>query len=195
MQSPVPATHVHRTTELVSPEKVHADLEHFRQDLQRRLSAQIAHSIVSIELGSEGLVISLREAGYFDSGSAIPRPETEATLRQIAESLAGTRYDVRIEGHTDTTPIHNAEFDSNWELSSARATRIARLLLQMHTLSPQQLSAAGYAEYHPVAENDTADGRAENRRVDLVVIPRVFLDTSSPDTAEDKTGWRKIADQ
>ena len=92
-------------------------------------------------------------------------------------------------------PIHNAEFDSNWELSSARATRIARLLLQMHTIRPEQLSAAGYAEYHPIASNDTADGRAENRRVDLVVMPRVFLDLSSSDIAEDKTGWRKITDQ
>ncbi len=195
MQSSVSAARVHRATELVSSKRVQADLEYIRQDLQSRLSSQIAHSIVSIELGSDGLVISLREAGFFNSGSAIPRPETEATLRQIAESLASTRYEVRVEGHTDTMPIHNAEFDSNWELSSARATRIARLLLQMHTISPQQLSAAGYAEYHPVAGNDTPDGRAENRRVDLVVMPRAFLDISSSDTAEDKTGWRKISDQ
>ena len=140
-------------------------------------------------------MISLREAGFFNSGSADPRPETEATLRQIAESLAGTRYDVRVEGHTDTMPIHSAEFDSNWELSSARATRIARLLLQMHTIAPEQLSAAGYAEYRPIASNDIAEGRAKNRRVDLVVMPRAVLDISPPDTAEDKTGWRKIADQ
>ena len=182
-------------TEFVSPKRVQADLAHIRRDLQRRLAAQIAHSTISIELGRDGLVISLREAGFFNSGSANPRPETEATLRQIAESLAGTRYDVRVEGHTDTMPIHSAEFDSNWELSSARATRIARLLLQMHTIAPEQLSAAGYAEYRPIASNDIAEGRAKNRRVDLVVMPRAVLDISPPDTAEDKTGWRKIADQ
>ena len=140
-------------------------------------------------------MISLREAGFFNSGSAVPRPETDATLRQIAESLAGTPYDVRVEGHTDTIAIHNVEFDSNWELSSARATRIARLLLQMHTIAPQQLSAAGYAEYHPVAANDTAVGRAENRRVDLVVMPRAVLDISSTGPADDKSGWRKITDR
>jgi chemotaxis protein MotB len=184
-----------RTTELVSTKKVQADLEHMQKDLQRRLSVQIAHRAVSIALGSDGLVISLREAGFFSSGSAIPHPETEATLRQIAEALAGTPYDVRVEGHTDTLPIHNTEFDSNWELSSARAVRITRLLLQMHTISSPQLSAAGYAEYHPIASNDTADGRAENRRVDLVVMPRAFLDVSSSDNTADETGWRKIADQ
>jgi chemotaxis protein MotB len=195
MQSPISAAPSYRAPELVSAKKVQADLEHMRKDLQRRLSAQIAHRAVSIELGNDGLVISLREAGFFDSGSAIPHAETEATLRQIAEALAGTLYDVRVEGHTDTVPIHNPEFDSNWELSSARAVRIARLLLRMHTISSRQLSAAGYAEYHPVASNDTPDGRAENRRVDLVVMPRAFLDVYSSDNTADKTGWRKIADQ
>ena len=195
MQSPVSAAPGYLAIELVSAKRVQADLEHIRQDLQRRLSAQIAHSTVSIELGRDGLVISLREAGFFNSGSAIPRQETEATLRQIAESLAGTPYDVRVEGHTDIVPIRNSEFDSNWELSSARATHIARLLLQMHTIRPEQLSAAGYAEYHPIASNDTSEGRAENRRVDLVVMPRTALDISLPDIAEDETGWRKIADQ
>ncbi len=194
-QSPVSAAPGYPATELVSTKRVQADLEHIRQDLQKRLSAQIAHSNVSIELGRDGLVISLRQAGFFNSGSAIPLPETEATLSQIAASLAGTPYDVRVEGHTDIVPIHNSEFDSNWELSSARATRIARLLLQIHTIAPEQLSAAGYAEYHPVASNYTAEGRAENRRVDLVVMPRAVLDISPPDTAEDKTGWRRIADQ
>ncbi len=178
---------------LVSAGMVQVDLERLQQDLQRRLSVQIARSTVSIELDRDGLVISLREAGFFDSGSAIPGPETEATLRQIAESLKGTPYDVRVEGHTDIEPIHNAEFDSNWELSSARATRIARLLLEMHTIAPQQLSAACYAEYRPIFSNDTVEGRAKNRRVDLVVMPRPVLNISTLN-AEDKTSWRKITD-
>jgi chemotaxis protein MotB len=179
----------------VTARSVQADLERIRQDLRKRLSTEIAQRMVSIDLGRDGLVISLREAGFFASGSAVPRPETAATLRQIGQSLACTPYDVRIEGHTDPVPIHNAEFDSNWELSSARATRIARLLLEMRTIAPERLSAAGYAEYHPLASNDTPEGRAENRRVDLVVMPRMFLPVSPPDAAEDKTSWRKITDQ
>ena len=120
---------------------------------------------------------------------------TGSTLHHVAESLANSNYDVRVEGHTDNIPIHNSEFDSNWELSSARATHIARALLQMHVLSPRQISAAGYAEYHPIATNDTAEGRAENRRVDLVVLPRIVLDISSHEDSEDKSVWRRITDQ
>ena len=193
MPSAAFAAPVSLATTVVSARKVRADLEQIRHDLLHRLATHIAHHTVSVELGRDGLVISLREAGFFDSGTAIPRPETEATLKQIAESLADTPYDVRVEGHTDTIPIHNSEFDSNWELSSTRATRIARLLLQLHGVPPEQLSAAGYAEFQPVASNDTAEGRAQNRRVDLVVMPRAVLGIS--DSPEDKTGWRKIADQ
>lgn len=178
-----------------SAAQVQADLEYIHRDLERRLSMQIEQRTVSIQLGRDGLVISLREAGFFDSGAAIPRPETASTLHQIAESLADSRYDVRVEGHTDTVPIHNSEFDSNWELSSARATHIARMLLEMRGLSPEQISAAGYAEYHPVATNDTAEGRAENRRVDLVVMPRVVLDVSSDGNSKNRSAWRKIIDQ
>jgi chemotaxis protein MotB len=180
---------------LFSGERVRADLERIRQDLRKRLSTEVAEGAVSIDLGRDGLVISLREAGFFDSGAADPLPETAATLRQIGQSLAGTPYEVRVEGHTDPIPIHNAEFDSNWELSSARATRIARLLLEMRTIAPERISAAGYAQYHPLTSNDSAEGRAKNRRVDLVVMPRSVLPVSPADAAEGKTSWRKITDQ
>ena len=140
------------------------------------------------------LVISLREAGFFNSGSASPRSETLRSLRTIGDSLSRIPYDVRIEGHTDNVPIHNFEFDSNWELSSARATHIARLFLEMHAVAPRRLSAAGYAEFHPVANNDTAKGRAENRRVDLIVTPRSTLDLSASGMQRSIDGWQKIAD-
>ena len=180
---------------LFSSAKVQADLELIRRDLQQRLSKQIMQGKVSISLGRDGLVISLREAGFFDSGSAIPHAETDLTLRQIADTLADSPYDVRVEGHTDTNPIHNAEFDSNWELSSARAMQIARRLLAMRAIPPDQLSVAGYAEYHPAAGNDTPQGRAQNRRVDLVVLPRIALDLSDPARGESKSAWRKIVDE
>ena len=109
-------------------------------------------------MGRDGLVISLREAGFFESGSATPKAEALPTLRQIAGRLGPTPYDLRIEGHTDNIPIHTAEFDSNWELSTARATHIARLFLEMKAIPADRLSAAGYAEFHPVASNDTAGG-------------------------------------
>jgi chemotaxis protein MotB len=185
--------------DLLSPAKVQEDLNQVRRDLEQRLSNQIAQHTVSIQMGRGGLVISLREAGFFNSGSATPGPETLATLRQVAASLDRTQYDLRIEGHTDNVPIHNSEFDSNWELSTARATRIARLFLELDAMPAEQLSAAGYAEFHPEASNETAEGRAENRRVDLVVLPRTRIDLSSANLStsgvpHSSGAWRKITD-
>jgi chemotaxis protein MotB len=180
--------------EVMSPARVKDELGAIGRDLEQKLSNQVATHTVSIQMGRDGLVISLREAGFFDSGSATPKPETLPTLRQIAASLSSAPYDLRIEGHTDNIPIHTAEFDSNWELSSARATRIARLLLDMKAISPERISAAGYAEFHPVATNDTAQGRSENRRIDLVVLPRTKVDFRVPGFASSNGEWRKITD-
>jgi chemotaxis protein MotB len=178
--------------DVLSPAKVSDDLNHIRKELEQTLSNQVATHTVSIQMGRDGLVISLREAGFFNSGSATPKPETLPTLRQIAASLGRTPYDLRIEGHTDNVPIHTAEFDSNWELSSARATRIARLFLDLKAMPAERISAAGYAEFHPVASNATAAGRAENRRVDLVVLPRTKINLSATEPAHPTGAWRKV---
>jgi chemotaxis protein MotB len=115
-------------------------------------------------------------------------------LQQIAASLASTSYSMRIEGHTDNVPIHNAAFASNWELSTARATGIARLFLYLKAVPPERLSAAGYAEFHPAASNDTAEGRAMNRRVDVVVLPRTKIDFAGMAATPAQGPWRKITD-
>lgn len=180
--------------DVLAPAKVKDDLEKIRRELEQTLSNQIAQHTVSIKMGRDGLVISLREAGFFASGSATPKPATLPTLKQVAASLGRTPYDLRVEGHTDNVPIHTAEFDSNWELSSARATRIARIFLDLKTISPDRISAAGYAEYHPIAPNDTAEGRALNRRVDLVVLPRTKINLSAPGLPQQTGTWQKITD-
>jgi chemotaxis protein MotB len=180
--------------DVLSPAKVKEDLENLHRELEQTLSKQVASHTVSMKMGRDGLVISLKEAGFFASGSATPKPEALPTLRQIAASLGHTPYDLRVEGHTDNIPIHTAAFDSNWELSSARATHIARIFLDMKAIPPDRLSAAGYAEFHPVASNDTAEGRGENRRVDLVVLPRTIINLSTPGRALPTGEWRKITD-
>jgi chemotaxis protein MotB len=180
--------------EMVTPMQVKYDLGRIQHDLSQALANQIANKTVALEMGRDGLVISLREAGFFESGSATPKPEALPTLRTIAGRLGAEPYDLRIEGHTDNVPIHNAEFDSNWELSASRATHIARLFLEMEALPPDRISAAGYAEFHPVASNSTPEGRAQNRRVDLVVLPRTKLDFASSGAAEPSGPWRKITD-
>ena len=194
VDKPVLPVNIVMGEDLLAPAQVRTDLSRIQGELTQLLSNQIASHTVSIQMGKDGLVISLREAGFFDSGSATPKPGTLPTLRTIAGSLARTPYDVRIEGHTDNIPIHTAQFDSNWELSTARATSIARLLLEDQLIPPERLSAAGYAEFHPVASNDTAEGRAANRRVDLVVLPRTAVNFSAPQPAASNGVWRKITD-
>jgi len=179
---------------LVSPEDVQKDLNQIHQQLEQMLSDQIARHFVSIRMDREGLVISLHEMGFFNSGSAVPKPEAFVVLRQIGDSLGRTAYNIRVEGHTDNVPIHTDEFDSNWDLSSARATRIARVFLESRTIAPDRLSTAGYAEFHPEASNETAEGRSKNRRVDLVVFPQSSIDFSAPPISNPSGVWRKITD-
>ena len=89
---------------------------------------------------------------------------------------------LRLEGHTDNVPIHNAAFASNWDLSTARAMAVAMMLLNESGVDPQQISIAGYAQYHPAASNDTPEGRKANRRVDIVVVS-----TATPAKGESAT--------
>jgi len=147
-----------------------ADLSILRNELEQALRHEIALHEVALHQESEGLVVSLREFGFFDSGSAALKPAALPALDRIASLLAVRICRIRIEGHTDNVPIHRANIASNWELSTARATELTRLLITRYQFPPQRLSAAGYAEFHPIAANDTQQGRALNRRVDLVVL-------------------------
>jgi chemotaxis protein MotB len=180
--------------DVLAPAKVKEDLERIQKQLEKMLSNQIAQHTVSVQMGKDGLVISLREAGFFSSGSAIPHADTLPLLRLVAAALGRTMYDVRIEGHTDNVPIHNELFDSNWELSSARATHLARIFVSSGAIPPDRVSAAGYAEFHPVVPNDTEAGRAENRRVDLVIMPRTKVNLAMPYGDNSKGAWRKITE-
>ena len=147
-----------------------ANLTALQSELQQALQNEISAHTVALHRETEGLVISLREFGFFDSGSADLRPSALPALDRIASILAVRTCRLRIEGHTDNVPIHTHQMASNWELSTARSTELVRLLILRYRFSPERLSAAGYAEYHPIARNDTAEGRAQNRRVDLVIL-------------------------
>jgi chemotaxis protein MotB len=149
------------------------DLGSLRQELEDALAPEIRRNEIAVTIGPDGLIVSLREIGFFESGSAKMRATSLGTFSRIAWLLAERNYRVRIEGHTDNKPIHNAQFSDNWELSTARATELVRLLITKFGFAPERLSAAGYAEYHPVANNDSNESRAQNRRVDLVIVGRV----------------------
>ncbi len=151
------------------------DLSSLRQELEDALAPEIQRQEVAVLVGPDGLIVSLREIGFFDSGSAKIRDNSLSAFGRIAWLLAERPYRVRIEGHTDNRPIHNTEFSDNWDLSTARATELVRLLIMKYGFAPERLSAAGYAEYHPVSSNDTPELRAQNRRVDVVVVGKVTM--------------------
>lgn len=174
---------------VISNEPDPQEVAAIRKHLESTLANQIDRKSVGIHESREGLVVSLREMGFFDSGSATLRPGAEATLEQIANVLRDLPEGIRIEGHTDDVPIHNANFPSNWELSTARATEIVKLFITRYHMDPGRLQASGYAQYHPQASNDTAEGRALNRRVDIVIVMR---ERGSPaaDTAESQSSQK-----
>jgi chemotaxis protein MotB len=153
-----------------SSEGEETDMGTLQTELQQALHKEISRHEVALHREREGLVISLKEFGFFDSGSASVKPDSVAALDRIASILAIRTCGLRIEGHTDNIPIHTAQIASNWELSTARATELVRLLIVGHQFAPERLAAAGYAEYHPIASNTTAFGRAQNRRVDIVIL-------------------------
>jgi chemotaxis protein MotB len=161
------------------PDANQGDLAVLKTELEALLAPEINRKEIALTANADGLVISLREAGFFESGSARIKPASETAFDSIASLLRRRDYRLRVDGHTDTIPIHTAQFPSNWELSTSRATEIVRLLIVREGFSPERLSAAGYAGYHPVASNLTAEGRGMNRRVDIVVIGGSANDTHS----------------
>lgn len=148
------------------------DADALQRELEEVLGSEIRQHEIEMRVTPEGLVLSLREVGFFDSGEARLLPGAIPTLARIAEVLNAHGFDIRVEGHTDDVPIHTPEFRSNWELSTARATQVITLLVEDYGLDPLRVSAAGYGPYRPVASNANAQGRKLNRRVDLVITSR-----------------------
>jgi chemotaxis protein MotB len=146
------------------------------RDTLQELSAR-TRELEGLELVErrDELVLRLPENVFFESGDAGVRDEARAMLATLTDVLLPLPVDVRVEGHTDDRPISTARYRSNWELSTARATAVLAVLAEVGSMAPNRLSAAGYGEFHPIAGNDTIDGRRQNRRVDLVVTMTVDL--------------------
>lgn len=125
---------------------------------------------ISVNMNLEGVIISLSNGLIFESGSADLKPESLETLHKIAEILGTINNPVRIEGHTDDTPTNDPHYPTNWELSVARAVTIVRYLVDQEGIAPGRLTAAGQAEFDPVAPNDNRTNRTLNRRADIIII-------------------------
>ncbi|MFI5349332.1 MAG: flagellar motor protein MotB [Elusimicrobiota bacterium] len=146
------------------------------EDLQAGLKSEIAAGEIKITQLQGKLTVNLVDRILFDSGKAEIKDDGRKVLDKVG-GILNTVLDknIRIEGHTDNKPITGdllAKYPSNWELSTARATAVARYLQDKDKVDPARLVAAGYGEFHPIAPNDTADSRALNRRIEIVLVPR-----------------------
>jgi chemotaxis protein MotB len=143
------------------------ELEH---QLQSAMGSELKNHEMEMSITPEGFVISLKELGFFNSGHAELLPGAAEKIEKIAKILSARGLELRVEGHSDNQPIHNAQFRSNWELSTARAMTVVTLLVDQAGFDPRKVSVSGFGEYRPIADDSTPEGRRMNRRVDLVVL-------------------------
>ncbi len=150
------------------------ELKKIKALLEQRLKEEIANKEVKLDLTNRGVVITLTSDILFDSGKADIKPEAYPILDKVAEILKYKIADrnVGVEGHTDNQPIKYSHWKSNWELSTARAVNVVHYLIKKG-VPPQRLTAIGYGEYRPIADNSTEEGRRKNRRVEIVILPEL----------------------
>lgn len=164
-----------------------ARMVELKKQLEAAMGKELAKHEMALQVTPQGFIISLKELGFFNSGQAKLLPGADAKIIRIAQVLAKHGLEIRIEGHSDDQPIHNAQFSSNWDLSAARAMTVLFLLVDQGGFDPSKLSASGYGQYRPVADNSTPEGRRMNRRVDLVVIdshPRMISSSPVPSSVQ-----------
>jgi chemotaxis protein MotB len=146
------------------------------EDLTAGLKSEIANGQIQITQLKGKLTVNLVDKILFDSGRAEVKEDGRKVLDKVGSVLNGVAdKNIRIEGHTDNKPIAGelrSKYDTNWELSTARATAVARYLQDHAKVDPSRLVAAGFGEYHPIATNDTPEGRAQNRRIEIVLVPK-----------------------
>jgi chemotaxis protein MotB len=170
----------------VKPQAAIAELLPSMQYLSKSLEGEIHQGKIEMHLEPRGLVVSLRQATFFPSGADTVDPNTYPSVEKIAQIIHDLPNSVRLEGHTDAIPIHTARFRSNWELSAARAIAMMELFSGRFEIPPQRMAIAGYADTAPLDSNDTPEGRAHNRRVDIVILNQRVLVNEPPGSGSGK---------
>lgn len=152
-----------------------------QQEAAEALRKKIAEALkgfnsneLTIKMKNGKVYISMQESLLFPSGSAVVNPKGKEALSKVAGVLnTSSDININIEGHTDSLPIHTVKFADNWELSTARATSIAHVLIDEYRVVPAKLVASGRSEYDPIASNSTPEGRGQNRRTEIILEPRL----------------------
>ena len=138
--------------------------------IRAQLSEQIDQGLAEVERDGDSVIIRLGQQDSFSSGSAALQSGFEDTLTSVGDAISNTGGQVRVEGHTDNVPVAFSErFRSNWDLSSARSAAVANFLLDNSQLQPGRVTITGLADSEPIADNSTAAGRAQNRRIEVIV--------------------------
>ena len=150
--------------------------------LDTTLQDEIKQGKVEVNTTPRGVVVSLKQTAFFPSGEDSLDPSTFPILDKVAQALNAVQNPLRIEGHTDSIPIHNPRFRSNWELSAARSIAMMETLSTRFSVDRKRIAIVGFAENEPEASNDTPEGRAKNRRVDVVILNQLALQPVPPDS-------------
>lgn len=154
-------------------------------EIQQYLEANDLDVKIKVRYSKSGLALEINDEILFASGKADLKPEAIKILKDLSGFMKELPYVFSIEGHTDNRPIHNAEFDSNWELSATRAVKVVRYLTEDLNLDPRKFCAVGHGEYRPVAPNDTPENMAKNRRVTIFISRDFSLTEETIDLRED----------
>jgi len=153
-------------------EQIKEKFDELYEKIKTHIEVNNLGSLLNVEEQDNAILIRMSDSALFDSGKDFLKADAKMILGSICVIIE--EYDdlikrIRVEGHTDNVPIHNSRFEDNWELSASRALVVVRYMLSITDLQPQKLIPMGYGEYHPVDSNETAAGRASNRRVDFVI--------------------------
>jgi len=175
MRGPGGAQHAPKESQPDNIAELLPSLRRLNKDLEEEIKA----GKLELRLEPRGLVISLRESAFFPSGEATLDDSTLPIIKKLATLIADLPNAIQLEGHTDSVPIHNARFKSNWELSCSRGIAVMTALTETFHLKPERFSVVGRADTLPVDSNDTPEGRARNRRVDVVIVNSLLIQNTA----------------
>ena len=143
--------------------------ERIKQEFREIADENGLKNNITVFTDARGVVVRIMDKAFYDEGKADLKQGAKNALNKIIPIMKDIKNHIRIEGHTDDTPISKGEFKSNWELSVRRATEVVRYIVEKGPIAPDRVSATGYAEYRPIVSNDTAENKALNRRVEIII--------------------------
>jgi len=163
--------------------KLNERMQKLNESLTNKMAGFVKSGQMTVSQSNRGVTLDINASMLFKPGEAVVQPEAVQTLADVAKILAEENLAIEVEGHTDNLPISNAQFPSNWELSSARASSVVRLFIEQGIISTR-LKATGLADNVPIEENSSIEGRAKNRRVAVTVLAPEAESTASSNAQE-----------